>query len=113
MPPHVVRAWMLVIIIAREFIVTGLRQLALQQHTVMAAETIGKHKTAWQMIGIFAVLTYYAIGDLEPVLPPAVLRLNAHGPAYLLALFYVVTFFTLVSGVIYLWRYRSLYIQHT
>ena len=114
MPPQVVRAWMLVIIIAREFIVTGLRQLALQQHTVMSAEAIGKHKTAWQMIGIFALLTYYAMGDLASVLPAALVRFcMAHGPRYLSALFYLITLLTLVSGVIYLWRYRSLYSQHT
>ena len=114
MPPGVVKAWMLVIIIAREFIVTGLRQLALQQHTVMSAETIGKHKTAWQMAGIFVLLIYYAILDLASVLPVTLVRVcKVHGPLYLQALFYLITLLTLVSGVIYLWRYRGLYSHHT
>jgi CDP-diacylglycerol--glycerol-3-phosphate 3-phosphatidyltransferase len=113
MPPYVVRTWMVVIIIAREFIVTGLRQLALQSNTVMSAETIGKHKTAWQMIAIVALLLYYALADLQAWLPPGMNSFLAeHAPRLLQLLFYVVTLLTLLSGIIYLWRYRALYTRH-
>jgi CDP-diacylglycerol--glycerol-3-phosphate 3-phosphatidyltransferase len=42
-------AWAVVLIISREFLITGLRSLAASNGVVMAADTLGKHKTSWQM----------------------------------------------------------------
>jgi CDP-diacylglycerol--glycerol-3-phosphate 3-phosphatidyltransferase len=42
-------AWAVVLIISREFLITGLRSLAASKGIVMAADTLGKHKTSWQM----------------------------------------------------------------
>ena len=53
-----VPAWMVVIIITREFIITGLRLLAAGEGIVLPAERAGKHKTASQMTAIFVVLVY-------------------------------------------------------
>lgn len=52
----VLPAWMVTLILAREFMVTGLRLLAADKGVVLAAGTWGKHKTVWQMIFIIAVL---------------------------------------------------------
>lgn len=42
-------AWAVILIISREFLITGLRSLAASKGIVMAADTLGKHKTSWQM----------------------------------------------------------------
>lgn len=49
-------AWIAIVIISREFAVTGLRQIALLEGTVMAASRWGKAKTAVQITAIIALL---------------------------------------------------------
>src|SRR5260370_38012903 len=49
-------AWMVVIIVARELAITGLRLLAVSKQVVLAAEGYGKHKTISQIVAIIAML---------------------------------------------------------
>ncbi|WP_219836729.1 CDP-diacylglycerol--glycerol-3-phosphate 3-phosphatidyltransferase [Paenibacillus sp. R14(2021)] len=49
-------AWIAIVIISREFAVTGLRQIALLEGTVVAASKWGKWKTAVQITMIIALL---------------------------------------------------------
>src|SRR5213594_3122807 len=49
-------AWMVVIIVARELAITGLRLLAASKNVVLAAEGYGKHKTVSQIIAIISIL---------------------------------------------------------
>ncbi|MFX3634277.1 MAG: CDP-diacylglycerol--glycerol-3-phosphate 3-phosphatidyltransferase [Candidatus Pristimantibacillus sp.] len=49
-------AWMAIVIISREFAVTGLRQIALLEGSVMAASSWGKWKTAIQITMIISLL---------------------------------------------------------
>ena len=55
-------AWAVILIISREFLITGLRLLAISKNIVLPAEKIGKHKTAWQMITIIFFLILLAFG---------------------------------------------------
>ncbi len=68
---HVVLpSWVVIIIIAREFIITGFRTLAAEQNVVIAASKWGKAKTISQMLMLIllllnighAVFTYAATG---------------------------------------------------
>jgi len=61
----VMPAWMVTLILAREFMVTGLRLLAADKGIVLAAGIWGKHKTIWQMIFIIIVLLLRAFQPLE------------------------------------------------
>src|SRR5581483_10136540 len=49
-------AWMVVIVVARELAITGLRLLAASKNVVLAAEGYGKHKTISQIVAIISVL---------------------------------------------------------
>src|SRR6266516_5684069 len=49
-------AWMVVLIVARELAITGLRLLAASKNIVLAAEGYGKHKTISQIVAIISIL---------------------------------------------------------
>ena len=51
-----VPAWIVVVIIAREFLVTGLRLLAVNKGVVISAGKWGKHKTVWQIVALVILL---------------------------------------------------------
>lgn len=51
-----VPAWMVVVLLGREFMVTGLRSLAAVQNIVVPASNLAKHKTAWTFIAIVSLL---------------------------------------------------------
>jgi len=51
-------AWMLVIIIMRELLITGLRVMALMSDRILPAGRGGKHKTFSQMLSIFVILIF-------------------------------------------------------
>jgi CDP-diacylglycerol--glycerol-3-phosphate 3-phosphatidyltransferase len=60
-----VPAWMVVLVLAREFWVTGLRAFAAKDGTVMAAQSGGKVKSFLQMVSIVALLLYdYSVSVL-------------------------------------------------
>ena len=54
-----VAAWVAIVILGREFIVTGLRTIAMSEGIVIAAGQEGKHKTAAQVAGISFLLLHY------------------------------------------------------
>lgn len=52
-------AWLVIILLSREFIVTGLRQIAASEGMVIAAGQEGKWKTSLQLVGIVALCIHY------------------------------------------------------
>lgn len=60
---RVVSSWIVVIIIAREFLVTGLRLLAASAGQIIDAGRWGKHKMIWQIAGVSALLLALSIRD--------------------------------------------------
>lgn len=107
-PLQAVPAWAVIIIIAREFLITGLRLLAAAKGTILPAEKLGKHKTLWQLITILFFLLLLTIRDFAPaVAKPGKLWMDAwvYGGAILIA---VTVVLTLYSGLGYLFRNRKL-----
>ena len=49
-------AWIVVVLLAREMVITGLRSVAAIKGVVMQASESAKHKTAWTFIAIFSLL---------------------------------------------------------
>jgi len=106
--PVSVEAWMVVIIVARELAITGLRLLAASKQVVLAAEKYGKHKTISQIVAIISLLVLESYNEwgswTNLVLKPWV-------PFFTRVALWVTVALTLTSGVIYLWRNRRLYLD--
>ncbi|MDT8070006.1 MAG: CDP-diacylglycerol--glycerol-3-phosphate 3-phosphatidyltransferase [Terriglobia bacterium] len=65
--PELVAAWMAVIIIGREFLVSGLRSIAAQEGFTIQASDLGKFKMVVQIVAVVAVIlahrwVYWPIG---------------------------------------------------
>jgi len=54
--------WITIVILAREFIVTGIRLVAMSEGEVVAASKLGKYKTAATMLGLMLMLMF-VFGD--------------------------------------------------
>jgi CDP-diacylglycerol--glycerol-3-phosphate 3-phosphatidyltransferase len=58
-------AWMVIIILARDNFIGGIRSIAAADQIIIAAKPAGKWKTAMQMVAIPAVI----IGNMDPYIP--------------------------------------------
>lgn len=97
--------WMVVVIISREFLITGLRIVAANKHLILAAEKAGKHKTITQIVAILVCLSYLTLSefDLGQTFVAGLLR-SAIAP-----LFWVALFITILSGGLYFYKNRFLF----
>jgi CDP-diacylglycerol---glycerol-3-phosphate 3-phosphatidyltransferase len=109
-----IEAWMVVLVVARELAITGLRLLAVSKNVVLAAEGYGKNKTITQMVAIisvFVVHSYRQWGSLGTT----VFGFQVFGKPWVedfttLSIWLAVVL-TFLSGWMYLWRNRSIYLQ--
>jgi CDP-diacylglycerol--glycerol-3-phosphate 3-phosphatidyltransferase len=62
--PDVVHSWMAIVIIGREFAITGLRAIASSEGIIIPAENVGKYKVGAQITAVLALLLdYYLTKD--------------------------------------------------
>lgn len=87
--------WVVILIIARELIVTGIRMIALTDNTVIAASGWGKAKTVSQLVTIIAIMVDIILKDLGYEL------FNWGGASVMLILIIVMVLLTLISGIDY------------
>lgn len=85
-------AWVVIVILAREFTITGFRTLAMEANIVMAASWWGKVKTTVQMVMIPVVLLKLPFGCM-PVVETALIWLSV--------------FFTIFSGADYILKNKQ------
>jgi CDP-diacylglycerol--glycerol-3-phosphate 3-phosphatidyltransferase len=57
--PPTIPGWLLVIVVGREFAVTGLRSIAATEGIVLGADTTGKAKMLLQTIGVHFLIVHY------------------------------------------------------
>jgi CDP-diacylglycerol--glycerol-3-phosphate 3-phosphatidyltransferase len=102
-------AWSLffvLLILTREFWITGLRLVAASRGVVLAAERLGKYKTVFQIVAAALLLLAHSLAaDFGlPADRGAVPFLDGAG----IAAFLAAAVLTVVSGSVYLWKYRDL-----
>lgn len=62
--PHV-PAWMVVVLVSRELVITGLRAIAAVEGRIIAADELGKYKMVLQCIAIQGLLIHYTYCHIE------------------------------------------------
>ena len=93
-----VAGWMVIVILGREFIITGMRQVAAAQGIVIAAGTTGKIKTITQMIAIpLLILENCPFSLLSVKIPMDTIFL------------WIALIMTVVSGTEYIVKNKSLF----
>ncbi|MDP8233804.1 MAG: CDP-diacylglycerol--glycerol-3-phosphate 3-phosphatidyltransferase [Candidatus Saelkia tenebricola] len=101
---RLIPAWMVVVILAREFLITGLRLVASGFGKSIPASKIAKHKTVSQMVVIYLVLLFLCFKDY------AVLQNHVSQIQVLIFVFmYITIFITIVSGAMYFYANRYVF----
>jgi CDP-diacylglycerol--glycerol-3-phosphate 3-phosphatidyltransferase len=106
--PVRVAAWMVIVIVARELAITGLRLLAASKNVILAAERFGKHKTISQIVCIIALLVVDARGEWPQMLQAI---FGAWVPVFAAIMLWVTIALTVFSGGFYLWRNRHMFLD--
>jgi CDP-diacylglycerol--glycerol-3-phosphate 3-phosphatidyltransferase len=92
--------WTVVVVIGREFLITGLRGMLTEYGVVLAADNIGKAKTVAQM----AAIMIFLVARSENTRDRAFIDLG-------MAVYGIAVILTLVSGMSYIWQYRQVLLQ--
>ena len=123
-PQLLIPFWLVLLILSREFIITGLRIAAISQEKSMNTSYLGKAKTTAQMLTIIVVLIMLVFGakirqtgiPLNPAAPELFWtawsgsnfwgRVIAYAPITLMG---ITAFLTLLSGMRYLIKNRDIF----
>jgi len=97
----IIAAWIVIVILAREFIITGLRGVAASEGVVIEAGLSGKLKTVFQMVAICLILFGLALGGKA-------LGFGTFISVAGIVCLWLAVIFTVYSGVEYLWKGRKL-----
>lgn len=100
---RIINAWMVAVIMLREFIITGLRLYGLNKGVVLEAKRFGKHKTVSQVVGITVIFIALILSKIIPSSNLVEFLYNRFIP---LLMWYIVLI-TLFSGIYYFWINRK------
>lgn len=98
---------LLLLILSREFLITGLRLVAASDGVVLAAEKSGKHKTVSQMVAAILLLLAVTVRADFPELLPSMVGDVLHWGG--LSFFVIATLLTVSSGTQYMIKYWSIF----
>ncbi len=98
---------LLLLILSREFLITGLRLVAASSGIVLAAEKSGKHKTVSQIVAAILLLLAITVRNDFSKLIPAVVGDVLHWGG--LGFFVIATLLTVTSGTKYMVKYWSIF----
>jgi CDP-diacylglycerol--glycerol-3-phosphate 3-phosphatidyltransferase len=105
-PLGAIPAWAATTVVARDFLITGLRLMASARGLILPAERLGKHKTSWQIMTVVFFLVLLSLRELkyaESANGWWFRAWNQGGPI----LVWIAVGFTVYSGLRYAWRHRD------
>jgi len=97
-----VPAWMVLVILGREIIITGLRGIASTEGIVIQASNLGKYKTIFQIVAILGLILHYNYNWFFGI-SHTLLTVNMHNVG--MFFLWIATALTIWSGVDYLIRF--------
>lgn len=93
-----VDAWIAIIIICRDLIITGLRAIAVDEGIIIAADRYGKMKTIMQMLALMPLMLHYPLWGFDPT------PLGQF-------LLYIALILTVFSGLNYIYTFYKQWLQ--
>ena len=105
-PLSAIPAWAATTVVARDFLITGLRLMASARGLILPAERLGKHKTSWQIITVVFFLVLLSARELKYATDQNEWWFRAWNQAGPL-LVWIAVGFTVYSGLRYAWRHRD------
>ena len=105
----VLELWMVLIVVLRDLIITGLRLFADWKKKSFTTSNLAKVKTLSQMIFIFYLLIIFSLKEnsyLSVAFNDTFVHLTDPVLIYLLML--IITLFTLITGIVYLYQNKTL-----
>jgi CDP-diacylglycerol--glycerol-3-phosphate 3-phosphatidyltransferase len=106
-PLKAVPAWAATTVVARDFLVTGLRMMASSKGKVLPAEMLGKQKTSWQVVTVIFFLALLSLNELRYTNERSTWWFHAWDQAGPI-LVWITVALTVYSGLGYAWRHREL-----
>jgi CDP-diacylglycerol--glycerol-3-phosphate 3-phosphatidyltransferase len=108
LPFNRVPAWMVLVILGREIIITGLRGIASSEGIVIHASDLGKYKTIFQIVAIIGLVLHYDYSWFFGI-SHALLTVNMHNVG--MFFLWIATVLTIWSGVDYLARFIKVIVR--
>ena len=99
-------AWILIMILAREFLMAGMRTVAASEGIVIAADMSGKIKTVLQMIAVPLLIFYKAVPQI-----PQIAQYEHYVYLAAMGFLYASLFMTVYSGIEYVSKNKSVFKQ--
>jgi CDP-diacylglycerol--glycerol-3-phosphate 3-phosphatidyltransferase len=110
-PLNAVPAWAATTVVARDFLIMGLRMMASTRGKILPAEMLGKQKTSWQVVTVIFFLALLSLSELRYVSETSTWWFRAWtqaGPV----LVGITVALTIFSALAYAWRHRELIAPH-
>jgi len=103
-----VPAWMVLVILGREIIITGLRGIASTEGIIIQASDLGKFKTIFQLVALIGLTLHYNYSWFFGI-PHPLLTVDMHNVG--MFFLWIATILTIWSGVDYLIRFIKVIVR--
>lgn len=110
-PLKAVPAWAATAVVARDFLITGLRMMAGAKGKILPAERFGKQKTSWQVVTVIFFLALLSLSELRYANEGSIWWIRAWNDAGPV-LVWITVALTIYSGLLYAWRHRDLIVPN-
>ncbi|MBU4305811.1 MAG: CDP-diacylglycerol--glycerol-3-phosphate 3-phosphatidyltransferase [Candidatus Omnitrophica bacterium] len=106
----IIPAWMVVVIIFRELLITGIRVLSANKGKILAASLAGKHKTVSQMVSIFVILGFIVLKESGTTIFSFWNNSFEFWKEIIIGIFmYITVALTLISGISYMIKNKNVF----